>query len=769
MEFNKYQTELTDELLKSLPKEVQEDLLDALNNIIYIQRLVSPDRPYAKDLQRDSKGRIIVDICTPHILEDMDYFRPVAIHYEKYGVLNNLMPNSNPNSEYGKWLRTELDRLWNGMVRESDGEWVTGDMYFYLNYCPIIQSRVRKGTKQADRIVAMPEVWEGIYFRFHYLEQARNGGMYDDWVGGKHAAEIAKRGCSKSYCMAAMLTKLFICGENQESYKNVRGLIIAYQKEFLNKDGTLNKFVDMIDFNAQNTEFPSRRIKDSLNEMSWKMGYKDLDTGTNKGSGNEVIGVSAKDDIDKIRGKRANKIFIEEYGNFPKIVEMYRILLPSVQEGDISFGMMYLAGTGGSENADFAGALEMMYNPRGYNLYALPNVFDKNSQGKQQTIFFYGAYLNRKGCYDHNGVSDVIKALIELFYNQYIIKYNSTDPTAITRTKAENPITIQDAIMRRDSTIFPVAYLNDRIGQIIENKQIYADIWTGEFLLKDGVVEFKPTPDIKVIREFPHRDNKLEGAVEIYHMPEKDSNGKVFSHRYYAGIDPYDDDASSTLSLGSMFILDLWTDEIVLEYTGRPLFADDFYEVCRRSLLFYNALANYENNKKGLFGYFSKMNSLYLLTDVLEFLRDKNMVKGELYGNKIKGTIASQPINAYARRCIRDWLLKPKEIVISNNNGEEIVETVPSLFTIKSKALLQELAMWNNDGNFDRVSSLGMLMLLREDVLISLGDTAPENNVFDDKDYLGNDPFFFSDTQKGGNKIATLGVEDGDLIGWGYK
>lgn len=68
--------------------------------------------------------------------------------------------------------------------------------------------------------------------------------------------------------MAAMLTKLFICGENQESYKNVRGLIIAYQKEFLNKDGTLNKFVDMIDFNAQNTEFPSRRIKDSLNEMS---------------------------------------------------------------------------------------------------------------------------------------------------------------------------------------------------------------------------------------------------------------------------------------------------------------------------------------------------------------------------------------------------------------------------------------------------------------------------------------------------------------------
>lgn len=748
MKFNKYQTELTDELLSSLPQEVQDDLLDVLNNIVFIRRLVDPNRPYAKDLKRDSRGRIIVDICNPHILENMDYFRQTAIHYEKYGVLTDLMPNGNPNSEYGKWLHTEIDRIWNGMVRPEDGEWVTGDMYFYLNYCPIIQSKVRKGTKQADRITAMPEVWEGIYLRFHYLDQARNGGKYDNWVGGKHAAEIAKRGCSKSYCMAALLAKLFICGENEESYKNVRGLITAYQKEYLNKDGTLNKFVDMIDFSAQHTEFPSRRLKDSLNDMSWKMGYKDLDTGTNKGSGNEVLGVSAKDDIDKIRGKRANRIFIEEYGNFPKIMEMYRILLPSVQEGDISFGMMYLAGTGGSENSDFAGALEMMYNPKGYNLYAIPNVFDKNSQGKQFTIFFFGAYLNRKECYNNDGVSDVIKALIEILYNCYVIKYNSTDPTAITRTKAENPITIQDAIMRRDSTIFPVAYLNDRLSQITENKHILDDVWVGELSIRDGEVIFKPTPDNKAIRSFPHKDNKLEGAIEIFKMPEKDKNGKVYSNRYYAGTDPYDDDTSETLSLGSLFILDIWTDEIVLEYTGRPMFADEFYENCRRALLFYNAVCNYENNKKGLFSYFSKTNSLYLLTDTLEFLKDKDMVKGALYGNKTKGTVATQPVNSYARRCIRDWLLKPIEVTKIGDNGET-VETIPLLFKICNKALLQELSLWNADGNFDRVSALGMLMLVREDVLRLLGETKPESNVFDDANYLGNDNFFDKNYHRG--------------------
>jgi len=33
--------------------------------------------------------------------------------------------------------------------------------------------------------------------------------------------------------------------------------------------------------------------------------------------------------------------------------------------------------TAGDDESDFAGAQEIMYNPRGYNMYALPNVFDK--------------------------------------------------------------------------------------------------------------------------------------------------------------------------------------------------------------------------------------------------------------------------------------------------------------------------------------------------------------------------------------------------------
>lgn len=730
--FNKYQSTLEELNIESYPKEVQDEFFEAINGIPFIQSLVSPTRLYCKDLPRDEKGRAIIDITNPPIIEDTDYFRPTALYYKKHGVLTHLRPNPNPNSEYGKMIREEVRRIWEGYTRESDGAYVTGDMYWYLNYCPIIQSKIRKGTKIADRVVDFPEFWEGIWLRFLYIEQAR--------LDAQHAAEIAKRGASKSYSVASILSKLFVVGDNEETQRNVRGLVTAYQKEYLTKDGTLNKFVEMIDFQALNTEFPSNRLRNSLQDMQWKMGYVDLDTGAQRGTLNEVIGLSAKDDPDKVRGKRSTKIIVEEFGNFPKVVDTYRVMLPSVQEGDIVFGQMILIGTGGSEGADFAGAQEIIYNPKGFNIKSLRNVYDKGSQGKQECIFFFGAYLNRKGCYNEDGISDVTKAVLEICYNRYIVKYNTTDPMALTRTKAENPLTLQEAIMRRDGSIFPVAALLDRIGEIDSNPSEYNDVYVGELHMNSsGNIDFVPSSK-KPIREFPHKDNKQEGSIEIFKMPEKDATGKVFSGRYIAGCDPYDDDSAETMSLGSMFVLDLWTDKIVAEYTGRPQYADDFYEKCRLMCLFYNARLNYEQNKKGLFAYFSKMNCLYLLTDVLDYLKDKDMQAKISYGNKSKGTVATGPINGYARMLIRNWLILPKPVIV--NNGETDVETTTyNLNFIRSRALLQELSQWNIDGNFDRVSAMGMLMLLREDRMILFGGD-PKKQEEVPSDYLGNDDFF---------------------------
>lgn len=1075
--FNQYQTPLTDELLASLPEEVRDELLDIINNVQFIQNLISPTRERAKDRPRDERGRIIVDLCKPHILEDMDYFRESALHFKEHGCYTFLKPNGNPNSEYGKWIRRERDRCWDGMVRPSDGEWIPGYMYFYLNYCPIIMSDQREGTAQADRITDFPKVWEGIYWRFHYIDQARSGGLYNDWKGALNGAELASRGkafaysqevetpmgrrvwkdiqigdtlfapdgsitkvidipfdeehdvykmtlqdgrsvyttlehlwkinkngenwnklytteeilkskspnrfaievsegveyrykeipiepyllglmlgdgaftiskgnqaqlssraedvlvyqkilgrpfkrvgntemswlidypkfgekakilglhdkisdtkfipdcykynsrevrlellaglldtdgsvhdsgrpefyttskqlaldvcwiarslgynatywtrspkytykgerkegklcytvyiytndllfklprknslcgkrgpkldsrvnktsvksiefshrerckCvtvdredglfligdfitthnSKSYCMGSILAHNFVLGENRKAHKDTRSTITAYQKEYLTKDGTLNKFETMIDFCAQNTEFPARRIKSSLDKMNWIMGYQDLETGTKMGTKNEVLGVTSKDNIAKLRGKRSVFLGIEEFGSFPNLSDLYTVMRPSVRDGNLVFGIMYLQGTAGDKDSDFAGAQEIMYNPTGYDMYALPNVYDKTSAGKPKFVFFFPGYVNREGSYNKDGVSDVTKSLVEILLDRYKVKYNSTDPNTIVKTIAEVPITPSEAILRTKRNIFPVTDLLERLGQIDSNPAELNDVYVGEFTLSNGKIEFNPTVG-DPIREFPHKDNKIDGAVEIFQMPQKISTDEglvIPQGRYIASCDPVDDDSSETASLQSAFVLDLWTDQIVAEYTGRPRFAEDYYEQLRRLCLFYNAKLNYENNKKGIFAYFSKVNSLSILTDTLEYLKDKDMIKGTPYGNKAKGVQATLPINNFARTLIRDWLLKPVNTIM-NVDGEPTEVQIPNLFRLRQRALIKELIQWNSEGNFDRVSSLGMLMLLREDRMILYSGDVQKMQVTKRKT-LADDPFF---------------------------
>ena len=1088
---NEFQTPITEELRDSLVKEVWDEFVDIISNIEFIKRLISPERKRAKDLPRDSYGRIIVDICNPHILENMDYFRPAAIHYQHYGCYTKLMPNPNPKSEYGLWLAREVRRCLEGMVRPEDGEWIPGDMYFYLNYFPIIQTKLRKGSKVGDRVVDFPEVWEGVYWRFHYLYQARNGGLYDNFTGAKHAVEIASRGraieinefvetpegrklwkdikigdslfgnnntttkvldipfagespcykitlrdgrtiiasdnhiwnvykrnskkpilkttldllneykhphkksarnpkgveyiysipsnngvefkevstqvdpytfglllgdgcfkhlscyytcetidfdiirqfipyqytkwkdkyayrihipdwidklkfydladkgseskfipkefkynsrrvrlsllqglmdtdghvstdgipifstvskilcqdivwlarslgynCSfkkhsagykkngiykkckdvyvvriyggseifrlsrksnlvnyksnyaksrrdstriiniefvgtrqckcvtvdalddtfligdfiqthnsKSYSIASIMCKLFLLGESFTSLDKVKCTVTAYQKEYLIKDGILNKFIDGIDFCSKYTQFPRARLKSSLSDMQWVAGYLDKETNIPRGSQNEVLGVAVKDDTDKLRGKRSQRLFYEEFGAFPKFLDVWQTSLPNVQEGNVAFGMAYAIGTGGSEGSDFMGALEMINYPDGYNVYSLPNVYDKGNVGAKRTIFFFPSYINSKGFYNQDGVSDVVGALIDEIKFRVKLKYNSSDPIQLTRRKAEYAFTIVDAIMRRDSNIFPSDKLNDRILELDSNPSSLDDMWVGRLVqTKEGNIVFAPDADVKPILDFPHKDNKIEGAIHINKMPIKGSDGKIPWGRYIAGLDPYDDDVSDTMSLGAIYVLDLFTDELVCEYVGRPMFAEDFYETCRRILLMYNAKCLYENNKKGLFTYFSQHNCLYLLADVPEYLKDKDLVKGNLYGNKVKGVNASQPIQTYGRGRIRDWLLKPIKVLSKINidgREEETEITINNINRCYYRALMKELAMWNPDGNFDRYDALLMLMLLREQELMLCGVKSPSDVIgIDQPDYLGNDEFF---------------------------
>lgn len=729
---NKYQTKYSKEHLESLPKEVQEQYYDFITNVPYIQYLLSDNRPYARDLPRDEEGKIIVDVTKPHILEDTDYFRPSAIHYQQYGCFTKLKPNANPNSEFGKWIREEVRRCWEGYIRPSDGEWITGDMYFFLNYCPI--QLIKKDNKgKSIRTIDFPKFWDGHYYKSHYLNQCR--------TEGHHAAELASRGKGKSYYAASMLAKRFILGESNDVKKKVQCVATASERKYIQgANQLLDMFQYYIDFCANNTEFPRQRITSSLQNLAWTMGYVDSETNTRRGTENSVIGITSKDDESKLRGSRGVLYLLEEAGSFPRLLNLYQVLRPSVEDGNSVWGLIYLYGTAGDSDSDFSSMQELMYNPNGYNIKAVNNVYDKEGQGRKQFTYFFPGYMNRADCYDEDGNSDVSKALLEILLDRYKVKYNSTDINAITKRIAEIPITPQEAILKTRDNIFPIAEITKRLNEIDNNPNFYDDTYVGDLVINKGNVEFSPNTLDMPIRDFPTKDNKVKGAIEIFEMPQE-VHGKIPKDRYIISLDNYENDEAQSMSLGSMFVLDLWTDRIVAEYTGRPMFADDLNEICRKLCLFYNAKVMVENNKKNTFSYFSRMNSLHLMADTPEYLKNKQLIKTTGFGNASKGITATLPIKNFALGLIRDWLLKP--VTITKEEGNEVVEyTVPNLSFIKNRALLKELMLYNPAINVDRIMSLCQLMLYREEKMILYQGEPGRAEKTIDASYLGNDPFF---------------------------
>lgn len=710
IKFNKCQTPLEELHLESYPNEVVEQFWDFLNNVPFIKWMVSPNRPLISELPRDEYGRAIIDVTRPPILEGSDYFRQAALVWQETGKYTNLKPNANPNSEFGRWIREERRRGWDGLVNPETGMWVTGDYYWMLNYCPM-HLVVKRDDGLEMRTTRHPRFWDGQFLTSHYVLQARQK--------KHHAAYLASRGKGKTSFGAGMLSRRFVIGESYENPKEVQCMVTAADRtKLIGTNQILDVFVDYIDFCAKNTQFASRRLKSSIQELYWEMGYKKSGSDVAYGSQNSVSGIISGVNQDKLNGSRGVLYLIEEAGIFKDLLEMYNMIRPSVEQGSSVFGEILLYGTAGNEQSDFTSFAEMIYSPDGYNLYGLENVFDKEGQGRKQMTMFYPAYMNYDdSCMDADGNSDVTKALLTLCMDRYKVKYGSTDINTITKRISQYPITPQEAIIRSQGSIFPVTELNNRLNELDNNPTEYNDVYVGELIQKDGKVEFMPTNDLP-IRDFPTKDNKVRGALEIYEMPQKNSNGEIPFDRYGFGADPFDDDESNTMSLGSLQVMDFWTDRLVAEYTGRPQFANDYYEIVRLLAIFYNMKGLYESNLKGIYSYFSQHNCTYMLADTPDYLKDKQLITSIGFGNKAKGVRATTPIIKFGFRLIRDWLLKPVTIIEKDNEGNDMEITVPNLHFIRNRALLKELILWNPYGNYDRIMALVQLMLYREEKMI---------------------------------------------------
>ena len=632
-----------------------------------------------------------------------DKFRQAAIFFKEHGAYTLAPPGT---TDYIKYWDEETNRCLYGYVA-PDGDAISGYNYFYLNYSPIMKlSEVeytdRYGNKRTrrERILEFPNFWDYDYYYFNAIEKAE--------TEGKHLVVLKSRQRGYSFKGASMLVR------NYELIPGSKSFAVASEQKFLIGDGLLTKAWQIMDFIDKHTAWSKQRLTST--RMERVAGFKITDEfgkQTEQGYLSSITGITLKNDPERLRGTRGKLVLFEEGGKFPNLETAWRVEQPAVETDDgVAFGLLIAFGTGGTEGGAFDGLKNLFYKPEAFNCLAFPNIWD---DGQEQTKcgFFVPSWSNMEST-DENGKQKFMdqygnsikeKAIEELIAQRNKVKDGGASQTSIDRFISERPLKPQEAVLELGKNIFPRQLLMNQLTRIRTNeklrnmKHIVDLAWDGEGQVK---ATEKKSGDITTYHL--KKDDKPHGSIVIWEYPIKDPPFGL----YIGGCDPYDHDESFTNSLGSTFIFkrvkagEAWNDVIVAEYSGRPDTAEEYYENVRKLLIFYNARLLFENERKGIYPYFTNKHCDYLLADqpdkiISEVFKDSKV-------QRRKGCHMTKSIRAYGEGLILEWLM------------DEFEPGHPNIERIYSEPLIEELI--ENDGvkNVDRVIALCMTMMYREEL-----------------------------------------------------
>lgn len=639
---------------------------------------------------------------------NVDKFRQAAIHFQKYGTYTTAPRGT---TDYIKYWDEETDRCINGYVA-PDGDAITGYHYFYLNYSPImllseVEYTDRYGNKRTrrERVLDFPKFWDYDYYYFNAIEEAENQ--------GKHMAVLKCRQRGYSFKGASMLVR------NYELIPGSKNFAVASEQKFLIGDGLLTKAWQIMDFIDKNTAWSKQRLTST--RMERVSGFKITDEfgkQTEQGYLSSITGITLKNDPERLRGTRGKLVLFEEGGKFPNLETAWRIEQPAVETDDgVAFGLLIAFGTGGTESGSFDGLKNLFYNPKAFNVLSFPNIWDDGQEGTE-CGFFVPSWSNMSDDFmDKDGNSFKERAVEELVKQRNTIREGGATQQSIDRFISERPLKPQEAVLELGKNIFPRKLLMDQLTRIRTNKKLQnmkhiVDLeWDG-----NGGVKATEKKSGDITTYHLKRDDKPEGSVVIWEYPINDPPFGL----YIGGCDPYDHDESFTNSLGSTFIFkrvkagEAWNDVIVAEYSGRPDTAEEYYENVRKLLTFYNARLLFENERKGIYPYFTNKHCDYLLADqpdkiITEVFKDSRV-------QRRKGCHMTKQIRAYGEGLILEWLL------------EEYEPGHPNVERVYSEPLIEELI--ENDGvkNVDRLIALCMVMIYREELYQVKVSAAKEQN-----------------------------------------
>lgn len=647
-------------------------------------------------------------------------------------IIQKEIPKLHPLSlEYPTYWREESKRNIEGIW--NNGTWCPPQLYHYFNHAKIIVGEKKKRYK--SRPWNLDYVWDLAYYwieakglsgfekvgdvkdirsflRTRQKEADLGKPLYNNEA--KNLLVLGPRGWGKSYwaanCAAHEFTtdgrKEYNPGEPIVDIAEI--LLSSYNSPYLND--LISKVKDILENyeggmqigdvyypapfyrTTSGTWLPGKKVEFLYDK---KIGGKWIKCGTKSCFKPRVY----KDNFGAGLGGRNTLKIGEEIGVWDNLIESHYADENTQKLNNYKFGSSLYIGTGGDMvGGGTLAAQKMMYDPEAYDCLVFNDKYEnRGSIG----LFFPVTYTKIDYKDPVTGITNWELAAISE-EKEREKKRKSKDNDAYDQYVVYNPLVPSEIFLSKTGNKFPLKDLQTTLVNV-ETTAIKDAEYIGDLLVNsDGEVEWKNNVSNRPIYDFPLKSSaEKDGSVIIYEQPKLLEDGSITYLRYIAGIDPYDHDDSNTGSLGCVVIMDRLTGRIVAEYTGRPQTSKEFYEIVRRLLIYYNALALYENEKKGIFDYFESQNSLYLLAEQPKLIRDiiQNSTVQRGYGMHM-----TTEIKHYGEGLINQFLREKVQGELTNTHK------------IRAIGLLKELILFNHDGNFDRVMALMCCVYLREEL-----------------------------------------------------
>lgn len=444
------------------------------------------------------------------------------------------------------------------------------------------------------------------------------------------------------------------------------------------------------------------------------------------GTGSVIKHKSYKDNPFAAAGTRPGRLILEEFGLFDDGLEALHNGEDCMKNGEYKFGTAIMTGTGGDMEKGTISASKVFRNPEDYKCVS----YEDTIEHKGRIGFFVSTIKGTSQYKNKDGITNYELGEKEDDAIREEIRKGKNASVALDARKQNQPRNVSEMFLSKRGNIFPRAELQNHLGEIEGNDKYISSEDVGELIYKeDGRLCWSHLPSDRAIRIFPHDIAKddCRGAIQIWHHPLRNDEGKVPDHLYIAGTDPYDHDSSGTPSLGSTIIYlkiynGLQIQELpVAEYTGRhEKGSDAYYEGVRKLLIYYNARCMFENNLIGMYKYFERKNCTNMLMEVPEYAKE---VTGS-QPNRPKGMHFGNPQIVHGELLIKNWL------------EEEISPGVLQLTKLRSVSLIRELISYDREGNFDRVRALMAVLYAREETFRYAPDIAEKVKT------LSEDPFW---------------------------